>query len=194
MNTAADVDSDCEQTWVEKAREDSRALEHLYNLYFPRIYAYVYARLGSVQDCEDVVADTFLKAVTGIKQFRWRHEGSFAAWLFRIAHNAVTDYRRRARARGDPLPLNSLLEIHSGTTLPEDVALQKERFARLHRLIAALSPRRQEVITLRFLGELSNIEIAAVLELDERTVASHLCRGLRDLHERWLEELDTEST
>ncbi|HET7078316.1 MAG TPA: sigma-70 region 4 domain-containing protein, partial [Chloroflexia bacterium] len=58
-------------------------------------------------------------------------------------------------------------------------------FADLHRLIATLSPRRREVITLKFFGGLQNREIAAVLGLDERTVASHLCRALEDLYARY---------
>ena len=45
------------------------------------------------------------------------------------------------------------------------------------------------MITLRFFGGLRNMEIAALLELDERTVASHLCRGLRDLHRRYVAAL-----
>ena len=69
--------------------------------------------------------------------------------------------------------------------------LVEERFARLRGLMARLSPRRQEIVTLRFFGELPNREIARVLGLDERTVASHLCRALDDL-ERLLTQPDTQ--
>ena len=60
----------------------------------------------------------------------------------------------------------------------------------MHRMIARLPERRREIITLRFYGELRNQEIAEVLGLDVRTVASHLSRGLRDLHALWVAEAE----
>ncbi len=54
-------EADREQAWVEEAVRDPLAFERLYNLYFPRIYAYVCYRVGRAQDGEDLVADTFLK-------------------------------------------------------------------------------------------------------------------------------------
>ena len=72
--------------------------------------------------------------------------------------------------------------------LPEDELLRREEHESLLALVQKLPQRRQEIITLRFFGELHNREIAGILNLDEHTVASHLCRGLRDLHRLWLEE------
>src|SRR5438874_4598570 len=93
------MDPDCEYALVEEARRDPQAFERLYNQFFPRLYAYVGYRVGRTQDTEDLVADTFLKAVEalGMGHFEWRHEGSFAAWLFRIAQNSITDYYRRSQ-------------------------------------------------------------------------------------------------
>jgi RNA polymerase sigma factor (sigma-70 family) len=62
----------------------------------------------------------------------------------------------------------------------------RERFKLLREVISSLGPRAQEVITLRFFGELSNQEIAEVLGVEQRTVSSYLTRGLRDLEERYL--------
>jgi DNA-directed RNA polymerase specialized sigma24 family protein len=64
-----------------------------------------------------------------------------------------------------------------------------EQFLNLRCLIGTLSPRRQEIITLKFFGGLRNREIALMLALDERTVASHLCRGLEDLHRKLANEV-----
>jgi RNA polymerase sigma-70 factor (ECF subfamily) len=76
-------------------------------------------------------------------------------------------------------------ELTSPAPLPEQVLAQRETFAEMRTLMATLSPRRQEVITLKFFGDLRNNEIAAILGLDERTVAAHLCRGLQDLQRRY---------
>ncbi|HYN88733.1 MAG TPA: sigma-70 family RNA polymerase sigma factor, partial [Ardenticatenaceae bacterium] len=139
------------------------------------------------QDAEDLVADTFLRLIEKGERLEWRDERSFTAWLFRIAHNLVNDYYRRSGQRADNVPLDMLPELSANTLLPDDVLLKQELFARLRLLIGALSPRRQEVITLKFFGGLRNQEIAEILGLDERTVASHLCRGLEDLHRRYID-------
>ena len=182
------LDSKQERTLVKKAQREPTAFQELYNYYFPKVYAYVSYRVGRVQDTEDLVADTFLRVVERLDEFQWRGEGSFAAWLFRIAHSRVSDFYRRGRGSEESVPLEVLPELEASTLLPADTVLQKEKFAHLRRLIGTLSPRRQEVITLKFFGGLRNKEIATLLVLDERTVASHLCRGLEDLHRQYVNE------
>ena len=180
-----DVD---EKELLENARHDLSAFKELYALYFPRIYAYINYRIGRVQDAEDLVANTFLKATERLGQYEWRGNGSFAAWLFRIAHDLVIDTYRRDGKIPESLSMNELPEIKPDSVLPDDAALRKEEFVFLRQLLATLSPRRQEIITLKFFGGLRNKEISGILGLDERTVASHLCRGLEDLHGKYLME------
>lgn len=173
-----------ESEWVEQAKHDSKAFTQLYNHYFPRLYAYVSYRVGRTHECEDIVADTFVKVVEGLPGFEWRHSGAFTAWLFRIARNLLNDHYRQRKRHGadEALTWEELPELEDHALLPDEVILQKEQFAQLYHLIGTLPVRRQEVITLKFFGELRNREIAEVLGLDERTVASHLCRGLQDLN------------
>lgn len=76
-------------------------------------------------------------------------------------------------------------ERPSRALLPEEALRQQETFQHMRELVTTLSPRRQEVITLKFFGGLRNKEIADILNLDERTVASHLSRGLQDLRDKY---------
>jgi RNA polymerase sigma-70 factor, ECF subfamily len=175
---------DDERHWVARAAGDPAAFTRLYLHYFPRLYAYARYRVEAEHEAEEVVAETFLKVVETLDRFQWRHTQSFAAWLFRIAHNALIDRARRAQ-RVQSVPLADMPHLISQMILPDEAAVRAEEFAHLHRLLATLSPRRQEIITLRFFGGLRNQEIAHVLEIDERTVAAHLCRGLEDLHQRY---------
>ncbi|MCG2770379.1 MAG: sigma-70 family RNA polymerase sigma factor [Anaerolineae bacterium] len=181
------MNTDQEKEWVAIAQKDPQAFKCLYDHYFARLYSYVSYRVGRVQDTEDLVAETFLKAIEGIESFRWQHENSFAAWLFRIARNLISNFYRQKK-RWESVPLDELPTLQTSSLLPDDVVLQKEKFQSLRRLISTLTPRQQEIITLRFFGGLRNQEIAEVLGIDERTVAAHLCRGLETAHRKYINE------
>jgi RNA polymerase sigma-70 factor (ECF subfamily) len=182
-----------ERSYIQQARTDPRAFAHLYDRYFPRVHSYVYYRVYDPQDAEDIIADVFLKAVRNLKRFKWRHNNSFAAWLFRIAHNQVRDYyRRRKRTMSSLESEDSLADLAAEAPLPEESVVQQETFRQVRARIASLSPRRQEVVTLRFYGGLRNREIAQVLGLAERTVAAHLCRALQDLKQRYAVQTQSE--
>lgn len=160
------------------------AFRPLYRHYFSRIFAYVAYRVGRKQDAEDITAEVFMRVVEKIEQFDYRGEGSFAAWLFRIAYNRVHQFYRTSQ-RQEFLMLEDIPDISGNSPLPDEAIIKKEQFARLQDMIASLSPRRQEVISLKFFGELKNKEIAEILGLDERTIASHLSRGIEDLQEKY---------
>ncbi len=179
---------DEEQHLIERARRDADGVRDLYRHFLPGVYAYVAYRVGRVQDAEDLTAETFLRVIEHLQSFQWRGAQSFSAWVFRIAHNVVGDFHRTREQVHAPLDEDGLPLIHTHALLPEDAVLRKEQFAQLYRLIGTLSQRRQEVITLKFFTGLRNNEIADVLGLDERTVASHLCRGLEDLHCKFRQE------
>lgn len=181
------MNTDQEKEWIAIAQEDPQAFKRLYDHYFPRLYAYVSYRVGRVQDTEDLVAETFLKAIEGIDSFEWRHENSFAAWLFSIARNLISNFYRQ-KQRWETVPLDESPDLQTSKLLPDDVVLQKEKFQSLRRLIGTLTPRQQEIITLRFFGGLRNQEIAEVLGIDERTVSAHLCRGLQSAHRKYIDE------
>jgi len=178
-----------EQALVEQAQRDPQAFRLLYAFYFPKLYAYVQYRVGKRQDAEDLVAETFLRVVAQLGKFRWWAEGSFAAWLFRIAHNLVNNFYWQQQHIGKNITWQEMSEIPDNTLLLEELAIQQEQSNYIFRMVRTLSTRRQEVITLKFFGGLQNREIAQVLGLDERTVASHLCRGLEDLQQKMLVEV-----
>lgn len=181
------MDTDQEKEWLARVPEDPRAFKRLYDHYFPRLYAYVSYRVGRIQDAEDLVAETFLKAIEKIDRFEWRHKNSFAAWLFSIARHLISNFHRQEQ-RWETVPLDESPNLQASKLLPEDVVLQKEKFQRLRKLIGTLTPRQQEIITLRFFGGLHNQEIAEILGIDERTVAAHLCRGLETAHRKYINE------
>ena len=183
-----------EYDYIQQAQKTPVAFVHLYDHYFPRIHAYVRYRVQNVQDAEDLIADTFFEAIRKLGHFEWRHQGSFAAWMFRITHNLIADYYRKYRAVALLLDASdTVAELTSCAPLPEDLLTQEETFQSIRTLLVTLSPRRQEIVTLKFFGGLRNCEIADILGLDERTVASHLSRGLQDLQRSYTAQRRSET-
>lgn len=169
---------------VAAARQNRAAFVALYRRYLPRVYRYVYRRVGNQQDAEDVTASVFTEALECLGDYR--EQGSFAGWLFTIAHHRVADHHRRQREKVDfgqvaPFLADPALDVESRVE-------QKERLVRLAAAIRELAPDRQEALTLRFFGELSNKEVAQVMDRSEAAVKMLVCRALRQLRRRCRED------
>lgn len=174
MTETRDTLSDERERWLiaRAAKGDRAAFKALYRAYLPRLYGYIAGRVGNAHDAEDLCSETFIIVVEKLSMFDYRGVGSFAAWLFAIAYRVVgAHYRRGGR---NVLPLYESDAQTPPPRLPDES---------VHHAVAKLSPRRQEIVTLRYFGGLRNTEIADLLGLDERTVASHLSRALKDLSE-----------
>src|SRR5690348_7351843 len=73
------------------ARGDAASFTTLYRRHLRPVYSYLYARLGNMQEAEDVTSLTFERAWSSLKSYRQRSTGSFRGWLFTIAHRALAD-------------------------------------------------------------------------------------------------------
>jgi RNA polymerase sigma-70 factor (ECF subfamily) len=175
-----------EQALVKRALDDPLAFQELYEHYFSRIYGYVASRINNQQDTEDVVSEVFLRVIQNLAALRNQHSTSFAAWLFAIARNAITDHYRRKEHTETVIPFDShsSLTTYSGIT-PDVNLIGSEEAAQLRDLIATLPERKREVVMLKYYGGLRNQEIAVVLQIGEKTVAAYLSRALDELHEKY---------
>lgn len=186
MSKYQPMDAQRERALLTVAASDDDAFRQLYDFYLPRVYAYVGYRMPT-EETEDAVAEVFARMARGLGRFRWQGPGSFSAWLFRIAHNEIATHHRRKGRAAWVVALDAAEDVRDTRPPPDEAAESAERVGRMRSLVGALPPRRQEVILLKFFGGLSNREIAPILGLDERTVASHLCRALDDLERRLVE-------
>jgi RNA polymerase sigma-70 factor (ECF subfamily) len=155
----------------------------LYNDYFPKVFAYVYGRVQDKEISLDIVSDVFEKAYMKMKSLR--SPDSFGSWLFTIARNEVSSHWRKekpaARAAQDAAWET---EMHRQPKSPEETLLHAERLAALAALVRQLPRREQEIIALKFDAELTNREIANVLNTSEVNVRVTIFRALRKLRER----------
>jgi RNA polymerase sigma-70 factor, ECF subfamily len=167
---------------VERAQAGEReALEELYLLHFDRIYSYLHMSVGNRHDAEDLTTQTFLKMLESIKRFRWQ-AAPFSAWLFRIAHNLAMDHFRASR-RWQP---EEDVPEPTDETEPsaESAALQSIGRQSMLDLIEGLSHEQRQVLTLKFVFNLPNAEVATILGKTEGAIKSLQHRALVSLQKQ----------
>jgi RNA polymerase sigma-70 factor (ECF subfamily) len=167
---------------VERAQKGDRdALEELYLIHFDRIYSYLHVSVGNRHDAEDLTTQTFLKMLEKIGTFRWR-SAPFSAWLFRIAHNLAMDHFR-SRRRWQP---EEEVPEAPGSEEPsaELEAMQTIGRESMLQLIDRLSPEQQQVLTLKFVFNFPNAEVAAILGKTEGAIKSLQHRALASLEKQ----------
>ena len=167
---------------VARGQEGDRdALEELYLIHFDRIYSYLHVSVGNRHDAEDLTTQTFLKMLEKIGSFKWQ-SAPFSAWLFRIAHNLAMDHFR-ARRRWQP---EEEVPEPPGEEEPsaELVAMQTIGRESMLKLIDHLSPEQQQVLTLKFVFNLPNAEVASILGKTEGAIKSLQHRALVSLQKQ----------
>ncbi|HVC34932.1 MAG TPA: sigma-70 family RNA polymerase sigma factor [Chloroflexota bacterium] len=142
---------------------DSASFGSLYEFYLDRIYRYVYYRVASTTEAEDLTEQVFLKAWEAIDRYEPRG-APFVAWLYRLAHNLVVDHYRGRHSSA------SLDEIEDAEDAGADVesAVQDRLEAEAVRAaIGTLNPDYQQMLVLRFVEGLSHAEVAQIVGKSE---------------------------
>jgi len=159
--------------------------EDLYREFLPRIYGFCLAQLRNAAEAEDVTAQVFIKAYAAYDRFEPRADTP-AAWLFRIARNAIHDGRRRAAVRD-----RAAQEIGRGLLAGDDPAKVAEvriLFAAVLDAVRLLPDRQREVVALRHRSELSFAEIGGLMDCSEDAAKMLYHRALKALRIELKEE------
>ena len=153
--------------------------DRLYRAEAQGLYGFLAYRTGDTALAEDLLADTFERALRARRGFD-RRRGTERNWLYAIALNLLRAHGRRSATEG-----RAVERVASGvpgaTRSAED---DVERRDELQRAMATLAEEEREAIALRFGADLTVPEIAAVLELPLSTVEGRVYRALRKLRER----------
>jgi RNA polymerase sigma-70 factor (ECF subfamily) len=170
------------------ARQDAKAFAQLYDRFVDRIYRYIYYKVGSKSDAEDLTAQVFLKAWEAIGHYRLT-ERPFSAWLYRIAHNLVVDH---FRTRRDSVPIDDLINSDEKDTDLDSLTQRHLTAETLRRAIRRLTIDQQQVIILRFLEGYSTEEVAKIMGKGQgavRTLQHRALAGLARIFRRGSEQL-----
>ena len=163
-----------DEVLAERAKLDRAAFGILYERHLRKVYNYVYYRPGSVADAEDLTARTFFQALNNLHRYQVQSV-PFTAWLYRIAHNLVANWHRdtgRHRAQS----LDGLLELPNPHDDPSQAAEGSEERRELRQVIRTLPTDRQQLLILKFVEQMPNAEIAAVMGRSEGAIKALLHR------------------
>ena len=166
-----------ERLLIEAAQKDPARFAELYEINFERVYAYIVKRVRDRAETEDLTAEVFHQALANLKRFEWRGI-PFAAWLFRIASNLISDrWQRSGREVADEAVVQS---AQANAAEIEEV----EWRATLFRLVDSLPAEQRRVVVLRFAEQKSIKEVAREIRKSEGAVKQLQFRALTALRAR----------
>jgi len=170
---------DEEQLLIQKAKTgDNAAFGKLYDLHLPKIYRFVFLKVGRKQDAEDITQQVFTSAWQSMKSYE--HKGfPFSSWLYRIAGNAVIDYYRTSKTSVsiDQVPEEYFSESSDAEqNIDTAINMSTVRVA-----LTKLDHDQQSVLLMKFVEDLTNKEIAETLGKTEGAVRVIQHRALKQL-------------
>jgi RNA polymerase sigma-70 factor (ECF subfamily) len=171
-------------------RGESGAWDELFDRYYAAAARFIFQLSAdiSLEDVEEISQETFLAVIKNLASFQGQSQ--FQTWLFRIAANKARDYweRQRAVKRGSGQVVLSLDEQEedgapliapaSSNPGPDEVLVNAEKAAMIAAALRQLGLPCQEIIELRYFGDMEYEEIGRSLELNVKTVSSRLSRCL----------------
>jgi RNA polymerase sigma-70 factor (ECF subfamily) len=160
-----------ERLLIEAAKRDPARFADLYQCNFHAVYSYVARRTANREEAEDITSDVFHHALANLKRFEWRG-APFAAWLIKIASNAIADrWKSQAREPGDP----------PDEELSDPTMEGVERQAALFQLVDRLPQDQRRVIVMRFAEQKSIREIAHEMKRTEGAIKQLQFRAIQKL-------------
>lgn len=144
---------------------DRAAFERIYDAYSERLYKFIFLRVGHKEVAEDILADSFVKAWVKISQIN--SSKAFSAWIFQIAKNNIIDYYRVRKSTIAIEEVEQTLEDAANPINETDLRLDQKRILSA---LTALPKDQQQVIRYKFFEDLTNPEIALILNKTEGAI------------------------
>ena len=166
---------------------NEEAFEVLLHRHKSRIYTAIYLIVKDRYRAEDLLQETFIKAVTTIKSGRYNEEGKFLPWLSRIAHNMAIDSYRKAR-RYPEIVLGDNSRLFNSMDFAEDSAeslqIAQETQTRLRDFIKELPEEQRQVLIMRHYMDMSFQEIADKTSVSINTALGRMRYALINLRKK----------
>ena len=164
------------------------AWDELFQEHYAAVGRYIFQLSNTFtrEDCDEICQEVFLSVIKNLKNFGGKSR--LQTWLFRIAANKARDYRAKqvaAKRGGGQVPLslqaeddegNRLIDPASPLAAPDEDLLRDEDWQMVGTALENLGGACQEILELRYFGDLNYREISVELDLNEKTVSSRLSK------------------
>ena len=166
---------------------DEKAFEVLVNRHKNRVFTSIMLIVKDTDVAEDLLQDSFIKAIHTMKGGRYNEEGKFSSWISRIAHNLAIDYFRKEK-RNPTSQLEDNIKAFNSLSYAEDSAetlqIREETFARLKDMIELLPENQKEVLIMRHYADMSFQEIAEATGVSINTALGRMRYALINLRKK----------
>ena len=146
------------------AEDDNIAFDALLMRHQSRVFSYICTIVKNRDIADDIFQETFIKAITTIRQGRYSETGKFTSWITRIAHNLIIDFYRQDKSDTTVSSDDETVDILNSKDLTEgnieDFLVDSQINKDIHRIIGALPESQREVLDMRFFRDMSFKEIA----------------------------------
>ncbi|WP_191557648.1 RNA polymerase sigma factor SigW [Metabacillus idriensis] len=168
---------------------DQNAFAEIVDIYKDKIYQLCYRMLGNSHEAEDIAQEAFIRAYVNINSYDM--DKKFSTWLYRIATNLTIDRIRKKKpdyyldaevAGTEGLTMYS--QVAADVALPEDQVETMELQQMIQKEILKLPDKYRSVIVLKYIDELSLIEISEILDMPIGTVKTRIHRGREALRKQ----------
>lgn len=165
---------------VEDAKSNrDDAISKLSRFIYGKLFSYTYYRVRQREDAEDLTSEVLLKILRSLKT----QKGNFLAWIYKIANNSIIDfYRKRARR-----PNISLEEIKYDIPAPEPSHMVITE-NQMREALSHLTQEQANVISLRFIQEYNNVEVAKIMRKTVGAIKVLQHRALQVLRDHFRQE------
>ncbi|MBN1222661.1 MAG: RNA polymerase sigma factor [Candidatus Aminicenantes bacterium] len=165
---------------VQSAQEgNTEAFKHLFEEHKRRVLGLAYQYTKNIEDAEDILQDTFIKAFHSLRKFDIQDYANFSSWLYRIGINCSIDHlRKRKRQKNNILPGGDVMDLSASDhhSNPDDAQHKREIRERLEQVLGTLTRRQRMIFILKHHQELSIKEIAEYMNCSEGSVKKQLFR------------------
>jgi RNA polymerase sigma-70 factor (ECF subfamily) len=166
---------------------NEEAFAQLLKKHKSKVYTTIYLIVKDQYIAEDLLQETFIKAINKLRSGDYNEEGKFLPWVMRIAHNLAIDYFRRAK-RYPTVVMEEGTSVFNSLNFSEDsmesIHIKDETHAILREMIKTLPEPQREVLLMRHYGEMSFQEIAEATGVSINTALGRMRYALINLRKK----------
>jgi RNA polymerase sigma-70 factor (ECF subfamily) len=166
---------------------NENAFELLVNRHKNKVFTTILLIVKDTDTAEDLLQDTFIKAIHTMKSGRYNEEGKFSSWICRIAHNLAIDFFRKEK-RSPMINIDDSSNIFNTLSFSEEsiesIQIKEETHERLRELIQQLPEAQKEVLIMRHYADMSFQEIAETTGVSINTALGRMRYALINLRKK----------